>query len=147
MFINPIGGEVLKLLLFIVAISLTACNSLSDIKTQERLVFSGKLKGSHMYLARCVTDKMENDEEWGIRNADYRMRDYKDIKKIEIISSASGGYGTIYGISLELTEIDNNNTDAKLYGVFRDVKVAHKHLDACSAEWKKNRVQNLKNSL
>ena len=126
----------LKLVLAILVISVTACNSLSDIKTQERLVFSGKLKGSHMYLARCVIDKMENDESWGIRNADYRLRDYNDIKKVEIISSASGMYGTIHGKSLELKAIDENNTDAKLYGILHDVKVANKHLDACSMEWK-----------
>lgn len=116
----------------LVALSLSGCVSMADVKERAPLV-NEEVKGNYSALARCVADSMQTHERWGIRAAQYNVRIYPDIERAEVQSSASSGLtGTIYGFLLELRKIDQDNSHATLRGIYDDVNEAKKTLQSCS---------------
>lgn len=124
----------MKIVLLLLSGILSGCVSMADVK-KKAPVYDAPIKGHYSALARCVADKMQTHESWGIRAAQYNVRVYPDIHRAEVQSSASSGVtGTIYGFLLELTRIDDSNTHATLRGVLADVVEAKKVLEICGAE-------------
>jgi hypothetical protein len=124
----------MKLTVAVLAILLSGCVSMSDVKKQTP-VYDAPIKGYYSALARCVADTMQTHESWGIRAAHYNVRVYPDIETAEVQSSASSGLtGTIYGFLLELKKIDQEKSYATLRGVLADVQEALKTLKSCSAQ-------------
>ena len=111
---------------------LYGCASVADIRNSPPR-FQGQFQGNYSKAARCVADKMQEDDRWSIKRLQYNVRVYPDIETSEIQAYASSAYtGAIYAFILTLKQVNKESIEGVLKGSEFSSGIAWKYLNACT---------------
>ena len=116
----------------LVAIILSSCTSLVDMKKRTNYAYSGEIQGNHFVLARCVIDTMEANKKWQINSLKYKIKANPNKMKSQVIASGVNLFGPFNAFALELNKITPLISRIKLTGVKLESEEALKSLKECA---------------